>query len=275
MGDKIEFEEAGRRRRRSTSSPAISASSRTTEEAVKIAHEIGYPVMIKASAGGGGKGMRIARNDQEVREGFRAAEQRGALELRRRPRLHREVHRGSAPHRDPDSRRQPRQHRLSGRARMLDPAPPPEGDRGGAVAVPRRQDTRRDGRAGRRAGRGRRLPSAGTVEFIVDARKHFYFLEMNTRLQVEHPVTETGHRPRPGRADDPRRRRREAVDQAEGREAARLGHRGARLCRGPRARLPALDRTAGALSRAARLAARCGSTVASTKAPRSACSMTP
>ena len=146
------------RRPGSTPCPAISASSRTTREAVRIAHEVGYPVMIKASAGGGGKGMRIARDDQEVRDGFRARQQRGALELRRRPRLHRKIRRGAAPHRDPGAGRQPRQRRPSGRARMLDPAPAPEGDRGGAEPVPRRADPRRDGRAGRGARRGRRLP---------------------------------------------------------------------------------------------------------------------
>ena len=80
------------------------------------------------------------------------------VELRRRPHLHREIHRAAAPHRDPGARRQPRQRRPSRRARMLDPAPPPEGHRGGAVPVPRRRDARRDGRAGGGAGQGGRLP---------------------------------------------------------------------------------------------------------------------
>ena len=103
MGDKIESKKLAKKARVNTV-PGYLGVIKDDEEAVKIAHEIGYPVMIKASAGGGGKGMRIARSDQEVREGFRAAKQRGQVQLRRRPGLHREIHRGSAPHRNPDPR---------------------------------------------------------------------------------------------------------------------------------------------------------------------------
>ena len=191
--------------------PGFLGEIENAQHAVQIADEIGYPVMIKASAGGGGKGMRIANSREEVAEGLRPREVGSEILVRRRPRLHREVHRQSAPHRNPGARRQARQRHLSGRARMLDPAPQPEGHRGSAVAAARREDAPQDGRAGRRAGQGGGLRfSAGTVEFVAGQDKSFYFLEMNTRLQVEHPVTELDHRHRPRRADDPRRRGRDA-----------------------------------------------------------------
>ena len=88
---------------------------------------------------------------------LRARQVGGEVLVRRRPRVHREVHRRSAPHRDPGARRQARQRHLSRRARMLDPAPQPEGHRGGAVAAARRGDAQEDGRAGGRAGEGGRL----------------------------------------------------------------------------------------------------------------------
>ncbi len=89
--------------------------------------------------------------------GLRPLEVGGGVELRRRPHLHREVRHPAAAHRDPGAGRQPRQLHLPGRARVLDPAAEPEGDRGGAVAVPRRRDAQGDGRAGGGAGQGGRL----------------------------------------------------------------------------------------------------------------------
>src|SRR5205823_3189093 len=110
MGDKIESKKAAAKAKVSTV-PGHLGVITDEKHAVKIADEIGYPVMIKASAGGGGKGMRIAHSKSEVAEGFKLAK-----------------------------------------------------------AV--------------------KYDSAGTVEFVAGQDKSFYFLEMNTRLQVEHPVTE-------------------------------------------------------------------------------------
>ena len=178
---------------------------------VEIAGGIGYPVMMKASAGGGGKGMRLAWSEKDVREQFDSVRREGLASFGddriliekfiESPR-HIEIQVLGDQHGNcPPSRR----------ARMLGAAPPPEGGRGSALPLRHARDAQGDGRAGGRARRGGRLLfSAGTVEFIAGADRSFYFLEMNTRLQVEHPVTENGHRPRPGRADDPRRRRREA-----------------------------------------------------------------
>ena len=171
--------------------PGIVEPVRDAADAIQAARSIGYPVMIKAAAGGGGKGMRVARGEGELLECLERASAEARSLVRRRPGVPREVRRGAAPHRDPGAGRPARQPRPPRRARVLDPAPAPEGDRGGALAVPRRGDA-----AGRWASRRSRLAravgyhSAGTVEFLVDEDRDFYFLEMNTRLQVEHPVTE-------------------------------------------------------------------------------------
>ena len=159
--------------------------------------------------------------------GLRLGDQRGQGALRRRPRLHREVRRGAAPHRDPGARRRPRQLRLSRRARVLDPAPPPEGDRGGAEPVPRRQTTRKA--MGEQA-----VALAKAVNY--QSRRHGRVRRrQGPQLLLpgdEHAAAgrasgdRADHRPRPGRADDPRRRRREAAARAGGREAQRLGDRG-------------------------------------------------
>jgi propionyl-CoA carboxylase alpha chain len=78
--------------------PGYEGEVDTEDDAARLASEVGYPVMIKASAGGGGKGMRVAYNDAEVREGFRLSK---AEQLRRRPHVDRALHRGPPPHRDP------------------------------------------------------------------------------------------------------------------------------------------------------------------------------
>ena len=91
------------------------------------------------------------------RRRLRARQVGSEILVRRRSRLRRKIHRQSAPYRNPGARRQARQRHLSRRARMLDPAPQPEGDRGGAFAAARRSDPAQDGRAGGRARQGGRL----------------------------------------------------------------------------------------------------------------------
>jgi propionyl-CoA carboxylase alpha chain len=106
MGDKIASKKLAAEAKVNTI-PGWNAAIESPERAVEIAKDIGYPVMIKASAGGGGKGLRVAYNDKEAFEGFQCLPQRGPQQLRRRPGVHREVRREPAPHRDPGAGRQP------------------------------------------------------------------------------------------------------------------------------------------------------------------------
>ena len=189
MGDKIESKRlaaaAG-----VTTVPGHMELIADADEAARVSGEIGYPVMIKASAGGGGKGMRLARDDAEARAGFASArnEARAAFGDERifiekfieQPR-HIEIQvladaHGKVIHLGERECSIQRRHQ-----KVIEEAPSPLIDpetraRMGAqaVALAEAVDYR----------------SAGTVEFIVDKDKNFYFLEMNTRIQVEHPVTE-------------------------------------------------------------------------------------
>ncbi|MDE0761178.1 MAG: acetyl/propionyl/methylcrotonyl-CoA carboxylase subunit alpha [Planktomarina sp.] len=160
------------------------------DEAVKISNEVGYPVMIKASAGGGGKGMRIAWNDEEVREGFQSSKNEAAKSFGddrifiekfiTQPR-HIEIQVLADSHGNYiylNERECSIQRRNQ---KVIEEAPSSfltsevrelMGEQSCALA------------------RAVGYTSAGTVEFIVDVDQNFYFLEMNTRLQVEHPVTE-------------------------------------------------------------------------------------
>ena len=189
MGDKIESRRLASDAGVNTI-PGVDRALAGADEAVAAAREIGYPVMLKASAGGGGKGMRIAAGEDEVREGFRGATNEalasfgdGRIFVERyveRPR-HIEVQvlgdqHGAVLHLGERECSVQRRHQ-----KVLEEAPSPFVDEGlrarmGAQAVA----------LARAAG----YVSAGTVEFIADPERRFYFLEMNTRLQVEHPVTE-------------------------------------------------------------------------------------
>ncbi len=160
------------------------------EEAVKIAGEIGYPVMIKASAGGGGKGMRIAWNDAEAREGFQLSrneakssfgDDRIFIEKFVTQPRHIEIQVLGDQHGNTlylGERECSIQRRNQ---KVIEEAPSPFLDAATRKAM---------GEQAVALARAVGYYSAGTVEFIVDGERNFYFLEMNTRLQVEHPVTE-------------------------------------------------------------------------------------
>uniref|UniRef100_A0A8D3CLT0 Propionyl-CoA carboxylase alpha chain, mitochondrial n=1 Tax=Scophthalmus maximus TaxID=52904 RepID=A0A8D3CLT0_SCOMX len=189
MGDKIESKLIAKAAKVNTI-PGFDGVVETVEEAVKIAQEIGYPVMIKASAGGGGKGMRISWNDEETREGFRFSSQEAAssfgddrLLIEKyidNPR-HIEIQVLADKHgnalwlneRECSIQRRNQKVVEEAPSTFLDP------------------ETRRlMGEQAVQLAKAVQYSSAGTVEFLVDSKKNFYFLEMNTRLQVEHPITE-------------------------------------------------------------------------------------
>jgi propionyl-CoA carboxylase alpha chain len=189
MGDKIEAKKLAREAGVNTI-PGHLGTVGDADEAVRLAEEIGYPVMIKATAGGGGKGMRLVGDAAEMREGYEraASEARSSfgderlfvekfIELPR----HIEIQvladgHGNVIHLGERECSIQRRHQ-----KVIEEAPSPFLDEATrqamgaqAVALARQVGYR----------------SAGTVEFIVDSERRFYFLEMNTRLQVEHPVTE-------------------------------------------------------------------------------------
>ena len=170
--------------------PGHTGVVRDANDAVRIAHEVGYPVMLKASAGGGGKGMRIARNDDECREGFERAgsearssfgDDRLFIERFIEEPRHIEIQvladrHGNAVYLGERECSIQRRHQ-----KIIEEAPSP------FIDPPTR---RAMGEQAVALARAVDYESAGTVEFIVDRERQFYFLEMNTRLQVEHPITE-------------------------------------------------------------------------------------
>jgi len=160
------------------------------DENFRIAKEIGYPVIIKASGGGGGRGMRVVAHRRLVAQRHQRHPVRGAGRLRQSPGLHGEVPGKAAAHRVSGARRQLRPRRALGRARLLDAAQAPKSDRGGAGS---RLDLEATLRPWENAAPARAAKSgyrnAGTMEFLYQDNE-FYFIEMNTRVQVEHPVTE-------------------------------------------------------------------------------------
>jgi len=189
MGDKIHSKQiaidAG-----VTIIPGYQGEIETPEDAVRIANDIGYPVMIKASAGGGGKGMRVAYTDDETREGFMLSKQEAKasfgddrmlvekfienphhIEIQVLADAHGNV--AAFPERECSIQRR--------NQKVVEEAP-------SCLIQP--ETRRRMQEQAKMLCKKVEYRSAGTIELLCDEQQNFYFLEMNTRLQVEHPVTE-------------------------------------------------------------------------------------
>ena len=189
MGDKIASKKIAVEAGVSTV-PGYLGEIGSAAEAIEIAGDIGFPVMIKASAGGGGKGMRIARSKEDVAECFEAARREAAnsfgddrifvekfivdprhIEIQILADQH-----GNCIYLNERECSIQRRHQ-----KVIEEAPSPFLDSGTRSSM---------GRQAVALAEAVGYHSAGTVEFIVDRERNFYFLEMNTRLQVEHPITE-------------------------------------------------------------------------------------
>ena len=189
MGDKIESKKLAKAAG-VTTVPGHVGVIETAAEAVKIANDIGYPVMIKASAGGGGKGMRIAHSTEDVESGYATAMREAASSFGD-DRVFIEKFITSPRHIEIQILADQHGHCIHLNERecsiqrrnqkVIEEAPSPFLDEATRQAM---------GDEAIRLAIAVDYHSAGTVEFIVDADRNFYFLEMNTRLQVEHPVTE-------------------------------------------------------------------------------------
>jgi len=189
MGDKIASKKLALEAKVNTI-PGFNEAIEKAEDAVKIAQGIGYPVMIKASAGGGGKGLRVAFNDKEAFEGFTACrtealnsfgDDRVFIEKFVEGPRHIEIQvlgdaHGNVVYLGERDCSIQRRHQ-----KVIEEAPSPFIDPATRKAM---------GEQAVALAKAVNYQSAGTVEFVVGKDKSFYFLEMNTRLQVEHPVTE-------------------------------------------------------------------------------------
>ncbi len=189
MGDKIESKKLAEKSGVNTV-PGHTEALKDVRQALSVSRKIGYPVMLKASAGGGGKGMRVAYNEEEARSGFTSARREAASSFGddrvfvekfiEEPR-HIEIQImadsfGNTIYLGERECSIQRRHQ-----KVIEEAPSPFID----------EETRKAmGEQAVMLSKAVKYVSAGTVEFIVDANRNFYFLEMNTRLQVEHPVTE-------------------------------------------------------------------------------------
>ncbi|MEQ3700792.1 MAG: acetyl/propionyl/methylcrotonyl-CoA carboxylase subunit alpha [Paracoccus sp. (in: a-proteobacteria)] len=189
MGDKITSKKLAQAAGVSTV-PGHMGLIADAEEAAAISAQIGYPVMIKASAGGGGKGMRIAWSDEEAREGFQSSRNEAANSFGddrifiekfvTQPR-HIEIQVLADQHGNAVYLHERECSIQRRNQKVIEEAPSPFLDEATRAAM---------GQQAVALAKAVGYTSAGTVEFIVDGSRNFYFLEMNTRLQVEHPVTE-------------------------------------------------------------------------------------
>jgi propionyl-CoA carboxylase alpha chain len=189
MGDKIASKKLALEAKVNTI-PGHNQAVTSADEAVEIARRIGYPVMIKASAGGGGKGLRIAHDDTQCREGLAACrneaknafgDDRVFIEKFIEEPRHIEIQvlgdaHGNYVYLNERECSIQRRHQ-----KVIEEAPSPFIDEATRKAM---------GEQAVQLARAVKYQSAGTVEFVVGRDRSFYFLEMNTRLQVEHPVTE-------------------------------------------------------------------------------------
>ncbi|MEC2714861.1 acetyl-CoA carboxylase biotin carboxylase subunit [Bacillus cereus] len=170
--------------------PGITTNIETAEEAIEIAKQIGYPLMLKASAGGGGIGMQLMETEQTLTKAFESNKTRaqnffgnGEMYLERyiadahhiEIQLLADTHGNTVYLWERECSVQRRNQKV------IEEAPSPFLDEGIRKAM---------GEVAVQAAKALGYTNAGTVEFLVDDQKNFYFLEMNTRLQVEHPVTE-------------------------------------------------------------------------------------
>jgi len=189
MGDKIASKKLANEAKVNTI-PGYNDAIDTAEQAVDIAKGIGYPVMIKASAGGGGKGLRVATNDKEAFEGFTSCknearnsfgDDRVFIEKFVEEPRHIEIQvlgdsHGNVIYLNERECSIQRRHQ-----KVIEEAPSPFISDATRIAM---------GEQAVALAKAVQYQSAGTVEFVVGKDQSFYFLEMNTRLQVEHPVTE-------------------------------------------------------------------------------------
>jgi len=189
LGDKVECKRTAKANRVPVF-PGSEGAIEEEEEAVRVAAEIGYPVIIKASAGGGGRGMRVCHNEPSLRTNIKQASQEalaafgnGAVFIEKflEHARHVEVQvigdkHGHAIHLYERDCSMQRRHQ-----KVIEEAPGPNIDR-------RKRDAVCDSAA--RLIRAAEYSGAATVEFLMDDKQNFYMLEVNTRVQVEHPVTE-------------------------------------------------------------------------------------